>query len=112
MFCIRNIVGVVSSFHENHLGLKNLGEEAVIYHTYRNGICMRKKCKNERAALRKELDSYANAGIDLWIDGSPNTPRKIEKALRVAEEGTYMRDYVLDADGRLVRVAFDAVKQE
>lgn len=73
---------------------------------------MRKKSKNQKAVLRKELTSYANAGIDLWIDGSPNTPKKIEKALRVAEEGTYMRDYVLDADGRLVRVAFDAVKDQ
>lgn len=105
-------MGEVSSFLKNHLGLKDLREEAVIYHKYRNGICMRKKDKNQRAVLRKELASYANAGIDLWIDGSPNTPKNIEKALHVAEEGTYMRDYVLDADGRLVRVAFDAVKQE
>lgn len=73
---------------------------------------MRKKCKNQKDVLRKELDSYVTAGIDLWLDGRPNTPKKIEKALRVAEEGTYMRDYVLDADGRLVRVAFDAVKEE
>lgn len=73
---------------------------------------MRKKCKNQKAVLRKELASYADAGIDLWLDGSPNTPKKIEKALRVAEEGTYMRDYVIDANGRLVRIAFDAVRQE
>ena len=74
---------------------------------------MRKKDKNQKAVLRKELASYAKAGIDLWIDGSPNTPKKIEKAICIAEEGTtYMRDYVLDEDGRLVRVAFDAVKQE
>ena len=92
------------------MGFENLREEAVYITTIRIGISMRKKCKNQRAILRKELASYAEAGIDLWIDGSPNTPRKIEKALRVAEEGTYMRDYVLDDDGRLVRVAFDAVK--
>ncbi len=73
---------------------------------------MRKKCKNQKAVLRKELASYADAGIALWIDGSPNTPRKIEKAIRIAENGTYMRDYVVDEEGRLVRIAFDAVRQE
>lgn len=72
---------------------------------------MKKKYKDQKGVLRKELDSYAAEGIDLWLDGSPNTPKKIEKAIRIAEEGTYMRDYVLDEDGRLVRVAFDAVRE-
>lgn len=95
------------------IGFGNLREEAVIYHTLlRDWTCMKKKCKKQKQNLRKELDLYANAGIDLWLDGNPSTPKKIEKAHRVSEEGTYMRDYVQDSQGHLTRIGFDSIKKQ
>ncbi|MGN1142705.1 MAG: hypothetical protein ACI4TF_16010 [Oliverpabstia sp.] len=71
---------------------------------------MKKKSKKQMDQFRKELDFYASEGIPLWLNGMPSTPKEIEKAHKVAEDVTYMRDYVRDASGRLTRLEFDSVK--
>lgn len=71
---------------------------------------MKKKSKKLKKDFRRELEGYAKEGISLWLDGFPSTPKEIEKAHRVAEEITYMRDYVQDEQGRLTRLEFDPVK--
>lgn len=73
---------------------------------------MVKKEKKENRRFRKELNAYAQIGVSLYLDGSPSTPRKIEKAHRVAEEHTYMRDYIADGKGKLIRLEFDTVKDK
>lgn len=73
---------------------------------------MKKKGKKQTDHFRKELDFYAREGIPLWLNGMPSTPKEIEKAHRIAEDITYMRDYVRDSDGRLTRLGFDPVKDE
>ena len=70
----------------------------------------KKKSKKKTDPFRKELDFYASEGIPLWLNGMPSTPKEIEKAHRVAENVSYMRDYVRDSNGRLTRLEFDPVK--
>ena len=50
--------------------------------------------------------------IPLWLDGEPSSPKEIWKAHKIAEDISYMRDYVPDSYGRLLRLEFDAVKKE
>lgn len=77
---------------------------------------MKKKSKKEgkkgKNNFRKELDAYARQGIPLWLDGSPSSPGEIEKAHQIAENVTYMRDYVQDGSGKLTRLEFGKVKDE
>ncbi len=62
-------------------------------------------------ALKRELKAYHRQGIDLWLEGSPSTPGTITKACRLAEKGTYMRDYVEDEDGDIYQIHFDLIRE-
>lgn len=46
------------------------------------------------------------------LNGVPSTPKKIAKAHKVAEDITYMRDYVRDSQGRLTSLGFDPVRDQ
>ena len=48
--------------------------------------------------LKKELRDYQEAGVTLWLDGHPSTPKKIVKAHKLAENGVYMRPQFLLAE--------------
>lgn len=71
-----------------------------------------KKNKKQKDDFRKELDAYQAQGISLWLYGEPSSPKEIWKAHKIAEDISYMRDYVPDSYGRLLRLEFDAVKKE
>ena len=60
--------------------------------------------------LKKELRDYQEAGVTLWLDGHPSTPKKIVKAHKLAENGVYMRDYVENETGEIAKLKFDFVK--
>ena len=68
--------------------------------------------KKQKDDFRKELDAYQAQGSPLWLDGEPSSPKEIWKAHKIAEDVSYMRDYVPDPEGRLLRLEFDAVKKE
>ncbi|WP_417030148.1 hypothetical protein, partial [Blautia hydrogenotrophica] len=57
--------------------------------------------------LKKELRDYQEAGVTLWLDGHPSTPKKIVKAHKLAENGVYMRDYVENEKGEIAKLKFD-----
>ena len=59
-----------------------------------------------RKPLEKELKSYREQGISLYLNGILSNPKTI------AEGGGYMRDYVEDEKGRIARVDFDFVKEK
>ena len=63
-----------------------------------------------RKPLEKELKSYREQGISLYLNGILSNPKTIAKACQIAEGGGYMRDYVEDEKGRIARVDFDFVK--
>ena len=65
-----------------------------------------------RRPLEKELKSYREQGISLYLNGILSNPKTIAKACQIAEGGGYMRDYVEDEKGRIARVDFDFVKEK
>ena len=60
--------------------------------------------------LKKELRDYQEAGVTLWLDGHPSTPKKIVKAHKVAENSVYMRVYLENEKGEIAKLKFDFVK--
>ncbi|BFL48573.1 hypothetical protein C3B58_19070 [Lactonifactor longoviformis] len=71
---------------------------------------MGKKRSKKTETLREELKYYESKGISLWLDGKASTPREIEKAHKIAEDGVYMRDYVQNEKGEIEKLEFDFVK--
>lgn len=66
--------------------------------------------KREKEKLRYELEAYSSQGIQLFLNGRKSTPKRIEKAQRIAEDGEYMRDYIQDENGKIKGLSFDFVK--
>ena len=68
--------------------------------------------KTEEAVYRKlyaELENYESKGIDILMDGCQFSTLQIVTAYMTKEEGTYMRDYVMDVDGNIESLAFTDV---
>ena len=63
-----------------------------------------------RKPLEKELKSYREQGISLYLNGILSNPKTIAKACQIAEGGGYMRYYTEDEQGRIARVDFDRIK--
>lgn len=68
--------------------------------------------KREVNVLHQELEIYREMGIPLYLNGKKSTPKRVEKAYRIAEEGVYMRDYIQDDTGKLKGLSFDFVREE
>ena len=60
-----------------------------------------------RTPLEKELKSYREQGISLYLNGILSNPKTIAKACQIADGGGYMRDYTEDENGHIARVDFD-----
>jgi hypothetical protein len=66
--------------------------------------------KNEQFpdSLYIELQSIANRGITIWLEGSRTSPLVAAKEMMLHEECSYMRDYVFD-EGELKELHFDKI---
>ncbi len=62
--------------------------------------------------LKAELKAYQRKGIELQLGNEKSSPKKIAKACITAEEGTYMREYECDANGRVKRLSFQWIKSD
>lgn len=62
--------------------------------------------------LQKELSLYEQDGILLKLNGKPSDARTIVAACTVTEEGSYMRDYVEDDQGRFIQLGFDWIQEK
>ena len=68
--------------------------------------------KENRNQLYVELQSIADQGIVLFLDGSPSTPEQVTHVLCAAEDACYMRDYVYDEkEGVLKELRFDRLNE-
>lgn len=65
-----------------------------------------------RRKLTKELEEYEKKGISLYLEGRRSSPDRIARACQLAEDGAYMRDYTVDADGNVARVDFDYILED
>ncbi len=60
--------------------------------------------------IYQELCEWRNMGVQLLLEGRESDPDHIARALRVAEKGAYMRDYIPDESGeRLEAIGFNRV---
>lgn len=69
-----------------------------------------KKKKTRRENLYQELKEYEKAGISLWLNGLPSTPKEIARACSIGEECRYMRDYIRDEEEEVLGIGFDKVQ--
>ncbi len=61
--------------------------------------------------LYAELENYERKGINMLIDGYQASPLQIVTAYMAKEEGTYMRDYVMDQAGNIEVLAFTNINE-
>ena len=67
---------------------------------------------DNRRQLYVELQSSADQGIVLFLDGSPSTPEHVTHVLCAGEDNSYMRDYVYDeTKGVLKELHFDKLHE-
>ena len=56
--------------------------------------------------LYAELEKYENRGVSIRLNNQPASPMQIVTACMLKEEGSYMRDYVLNPEGNIESLAF------
>ena len=56
--------------------------------------------------LYTELEGYERNGVCLLMEGSHVSPMQVVRELMAREEGSYMRDYEMDADGYIESLSF------
>lgn len=62
-----------------------------------------------KKALTSELKAYRKRGVELMLNARQASPKEIVAACTTAEEGSYMRDYECDDNGRISRLNFQHV---
>jgi len=62
--------------------------------------------------LFQELTDYERNGVKINVDGTPASPMQVISAHLVREDLAYMRDYVVDEDGKLKELCFQHVKKD
>lgn len=61
--------------------------------------------------LFSELTEYEKSGIRMHMDGIPASPMQIVSAHMIRETNNYMRDYVMDENGKLKELDFYEVDE-
>ena len=69
-----------------------------------------KKKKNDisSASLKEQLEKWEDAGIRLYLDGTPTSSESIEKNC-VNEDMLYMPDYITDKEGRIKEIRYNKI---
>lgn len=57
-----------------------------------------------------ELEGYEKKGVGILLDGYRASALQIVTAHMIKEEGTYMRDYVIDRDGSIAELRFTDIQ--
>ena len=61
--------------------------------------------------MKEELDAYNEQGVLLSLSGKQASSARIADVCCIRESGSYMGDYILDDDGKLVEICFDKVRK-
>lgn len=69
------------------------------------------KAEETYMELFAELEGYERQGIDMVLDGCQASPLQIVTAYMAKEEGTYMRDYIMNSEGYIESLAFTNVNE-
>lgn len=60
--------------------------------------------------LFSELSAYERSGIKMQINGISASPLQIVSAHMIRENSNYMRDYIMDEEGKLTELDFYEVE--
>lgn len=66
--------------------------------------------EKEYAELYQELEILEENGIHITLEGTPVSAFQVVQAHMIKESGAYMRDYVLDSEGRLQELTFNNIE--
>lgn len=69
---------------------------------------MTEKYDISSASLKEQLEKWENAGIRLYLDGTPTSSESIEKNC-VNEDMLYMPDYITDKEGRIKEIRYNKI---
>ena len=71
-----------------------------------------KRESNSYQELFSELTEYEKSGIRMHMDGRLASPLQIVSAHMIRETNNYMRDYVMDENGKLKELDFYEVAEK
>lgn len=60
--------------------------------------------------LFSELTKYERSGVRMQIDGISASPLQIVSAHMIRENGNYMRDYIMNEEGKVTELDFYEVE--
>lgn len=93
----------------------------VFYHRYTSGCFLLKGGRMKRSInntdeekqyyipMVEKLKGYNDNGIPIYLDGMNLSVEEVARACAITERGSYMADYVMDDDEKLVEVRFDKI---
>ena len=94
--------------------IKMLAEEAEAAWKQSLALMAESKYPSEKEMYEREaaeeLEKYENKGVYISMDGFPASPMQIVAAHMTREEGSYMRDYILDTEGYIESLSFVNIK--
>jgi hypothetical protein len=68
--------------------------------------------KYEYEQLYNELTRYEKKGVRIKMNDQTASPMQVASIHLVKEASTYMRDYILNDEGRVEELCFHSVKKE
>ena len=68
--------------------------------------------KHEYEQLFKELTQYEKEGVRIRMDDQLVSPMQVVSVHLVKETNTYMRDYIINEEGRVEEICFHNVNEK
>ncbi len=59
----------------------------------------------------EKLRTYNDNGIPVYLDGVSLSVEEVARACAITERGSYMADYVMDDNEKLIEVRFDKITE-
>lgn len=61
--------------------------------------------------MKEDLDAYSAQGIVLKLSGRKASSARIANVCCIRESGSYMSDYVLDQEDKLIEICFNRIRR-
>lgn len=62
--------------------------------------------KEKNLQLLEELDILNRKGVRITLEGLEVSPSRVMDEFVISEESDYMRDYILDENGKIIELGF------
>ena len=68
-------------------------------------------CYENYFEMKKELEEYRQKGIKISMEGKNILPRHMAQRCCLEKNSDYMRDYVIDDNGKLIEIGFNRISR-